>query len=139
MGKPNDDPRASFHRTIRRFCETFPGSFTCRDMMPGSVAETWDPPVDIYETESSVIIRLEAGGMHKNDFEVKFIGDSLHIRGCRMEDEPQSKTRIHQMELNYGPFDKVISGIPPVRTDEIRASYKEGFLVITLPKVTPDK
>ncbi|RKY23366.1 MAG: hypothetical protein DRP79_09345 [Planctomycetota bacterium] len=137
MARLDDDPRTSFHKMMRRFREMFPGSLAYRDMMHGASPETWDPPADIYETESSVVIRVEAGGMHKNDFDVKLAADSLRIRGCRMENEPHPKTRIHQMELNYGPFEKIIRGIPPIRTEQIQATYKNGFLVITLPKAEP--
>ncbi len=136
MAEYDDDPRASYQKITRRFRRGFTESLACRDLAPG--AEHWDPPTDIYETETAIVIRMEAGGMHRNDFEVKLIENRLHIRGCRMERESRTKMRIHQMELNYGPFDKVIRGIPPVDIDKIKAGYKDGFLVITLPKTASE-
>jgi len=140
MAKYDDDPRSTFMKITRRFCKTFSGSFIPQEIAPGGKsAAMWDPAVDIYETESAVVVRVDAGGMHKNDFEIKLIDDVLHIRGCRMEKETDCKTRIHQMELNYGPFDKEIGQIPPVDLDRIQATYADGFLTITLPKLNPDK
>ena len=47
MAEYDDDPRASFHKIMRRFREAFSGSFVCREMMPGVSTETWEPPTDI--------------------------------------------------------------------------------------------
>jgi HSP20 family molecular chaperone IbpA len=140
MAEYDDDPRSSFMKITRRYCKTFSGSFIPQEIAPGGKgAGMWDPCADVYETESALIVRMEAGGMHKNDFEIKLIEDVLHIRGCRMEREPDCKTRIHQMELNFGPFDKEIRPIPPVDLDRIQATYADGFLTITLTKLNPDK
>jgi HSP20 family molecular chaperone IbpA len=137
MAKYDDDPRSSFMKITHRYCRTFSGSFIPQELAPD--ATKWDPPADVYETETAFIVRVEAGGMHKNDFEIKLVEDSLHIRGCRMETETCEKMRMHQMELNYGPFEKVIHNIPPVQIDRIQATYADGFLVITLPKLDADK
>jgi HSP20 family protein len=140
MAKYEDDPNATFMKIMRRYCKTFSGSFIPQELAPGSKdAGLWDPAADIYETDFAVVVRMEAGGMHKNDFEIKLVDDVLHIRGCRMEKETDCKTRIHQMELNYGPFDKEIRHIPPVDLDRIQATYADGFLTITLPKLNADK
>jgi len=136
MAKYEDDPRASFMKITRRYCKTFSGPFIPQEAQD---AATWDPSADIYETESAFIVRMEAGGMHKNDFEIKLTEDVLHIRGCRMENEPRCKTCIQQMELNYGPFDKVIRNVPPVDLDGIQTTYTDGILVIVLPKANIEK
>ena len=131
----DDKQYSSFLRMMKNLCKDFPGSFICRTPFHGATRETWDPPVDIYETEDAVIIRLEVAGIHREDFDIKYLENKLHISGSRHEHEVEKKTRVHQMELHYGSFEKVIGNIPPVDEEKLSASYDNGFLTVILPKI----
>ncbi len=93
------------------------------------------PPMDIYETEDHLVVVLEVAGMKPEEFQVAFEKDRLSIRGKRIEICSQPKTRLHQMEIDYGKFQRTLRIPFPLKTDEFKATYRQGFLMITVPKV----
>lgn len=98
---------------------------------------TWSPPTDVYETEEHCVIRVEVAGMRDEDFEVAFEDNLLMIRGHRPD--LSEKRAYHQMEIRFGRFEIAVE-IPLVIDIEMAvAEYKDGFLVILLPKVNSKK
>ena len=93
----------------------------------------WSPPTDVYETESTYVVRLEAAGMQEADFEVTFEDGFLLISGVRT-DVPERRA-YHQMEIHFGKFSTAIFIPGPVNLDDSEADYKDGFLTVKLPKV----
>ena len=99
-----------------------------------SAEQTWKPPVDIYETAEELVVLVEIAGMKKQDIKVIIEDDLLKISGVRPDFSPSAKMKLHQMEIDYGSFQRIIKISLPIDTDNISAKYKEGFLQITLPK-----
>jgi HSP20 family protein len=73
--------------------------------------------------------------MKTEDIHVTFDKDILSISGFRKEPSSPPKTRLHQMEIDYGRFQRTIRIPFPLRSDDFKASYRQGFLVITVPKI----
>ena len=96
---------------------------------------SFSPPMDIYETEDHLVVLLEIAGMKTEDIHVTFDKDLLSISGFRKEPSSPPKTRLHQMEIDYGKFQRTIRIPFPLRSDDFKASYRQGFLVITVPKI----
>ena len=94
----------------------------------------WKPPLDIYETADEVIVLVEVAGMNKKDITVTLDNNILKISGVRPDNSPGTKNRIHQMEIDYGKFERIMKISIPIDTDSTIASYKEGFLKISIPK-----
>lgn len=92
----------------------------------------WRPPTDVYETEESVIVKMEVAGMRDEDLEVVVQDDLLLISGSR-SDSAERKA-YHQMEIPFGKFSASIDLPVRVNTDDAVAEYKDGFLTIQLPK-----
>lgn len=99
-----------------------------------SPEKVWKPPVDIYETAEEVIVVVEVAGMNKNDITVTLENNVLKISGIRPDFSPSTKKRIHQMEIDYGKFQRAVKIAIPIDTNNTSARYKEGFLRITIPK-----
>ena len=94
----------------------------------------WTPPTDVYETESSLIIKVEVAGMREEDFEVVVEEQTLMIRGVRGTDQTERRA-YHQMEIRSGKFEIAI-GLPSgINLDEASAEYTQGFLTINFPKM----
>ena len=93
----------------------------------------WSPPTDVYETDDNYIVRIEVAGMHEADFEVAFDKGTLIVRGVRT-DVPE-KRGYHQMEIHFGKFTTSIAIPGPIDLDNSKAEYRDGFLMITLPKL----
>jgi len=97
------------------------------------MTSVWSPPTDVYETESEYVVRVEVAGMREADFEVVFEDGHLFVNGIR-PDVPERRA-YHQMEIRYGKFSTVISIPGPVDIEQSEAEYKNGFLVVVLPKL----
>ena len=97
------------------------------------VRSTWSPPTDVYETEENCVIKLEIAGMRDEDFEVAFENNILVIQGNRPD--RNEKRAYHQMEIRFGRFEIAVEIPVLVDIEKAIAEYKDGFLVIMLPKV----
>lgn len=107
-------------------------SFTWRMSLRTS---SWHPPADMYELENVVVVRVEIAGMRENDFSIQLNGRTLSIRGAR-QDITERKA-YHQMEIRFGEFSVELELPFHIETDNIQATYNNGFLKIILPKALP--
>ena len=95
-------------------------------------SSAWNPPTDMYETEESFIVRVEVAGMKDEDFEVAVENNILMISGNRSDQNERRAYR--QMEIRFGKFEIAVDIPIPVEIERAVAEYKDGFLVIQLPK-----
>lgn len=102
----------------------------------------WEPRADVYETREAVKVKVELAGVRPDSIQVELSADarSLSIRGVREDERKEAVDRIlfHQMEIYLGPFERLLP-LPPgaeVDRDQVTAAYRDGFLMITLPKQT---
>ena len=96
-------------------------------------AQLWSPPTDVYETDSSIVVKIEIAGLSPEDFSISLAHRVLAVRGARRD--PASKLVYQRMEINYGQFETEVSLPWPVNESaEIEATYEQGFLTIVLPK-----
>lgn len=94
----------------------------------------WRPPVDLYETAESLIVKVEIAGLREEDFEMTLYDDTLVIEGVRswlLSDA----ARFHAMEVRYGPFRVEAPVLLNVDREQVSARYERGFLYVTLPKM----
>ena len=94
--------------------------------------EVWHPPTDVYETETSVVVRVEVGGLEEEDFEICLDGNLLTISGERRD--LAAKLAYHQLEMRYGPFLAAVRLSQPIDETGIEATYGDGVLQVILPK-----
>lgn len=93
----------------------------------------WSPPTDVFETESDYLVRVEVAGIQESDLEISYQDGVLAISGNR-SDVPAERRAYHQMEIHFGKFSTAI-GVPgPIDLDRSVAEYKNGFLLVRLPK-----
>jgi HSP20 family protein len=97
----------------------------------------WRPPTDVFETDEDFIVRVEIAGMEEEDFSIELDGRNLIIRGVRPDQ--QERRAYHQMEIRFGEFSSELEIPAPVKSDEVRADYQNGFLRVILPKARPKK
>jgi HSP20 family protein len=95
----------------------------------------WKPSVDIYETEKEVVVVAELAGIKQEEINVIIDGNTLVIRGERKEASTPTRRTFYQMEICRGFFERGILLPAAVDPEQARASYKDGFLEIALPKV----
>jgi HSP20 family protein len=96
------------------------------------LGQVWRPPTDVYETDDSIVVKVEVAGMAGDDFAITFAEHNLIIAGVRSD--PSTKLGYHQMEIPYGEFRTEVYVSEAIVVDSIQASYEDGFLLVTLPK-----
>lgn len=95
----------------------------------------WRPPTDVYETDVSIVIKVEVAGMAEDDFIVQFDGPNLVITGTRRD--TALKRRYRQMEIFCGDFSTRVALEEIVDRTDVSLSYRDGFLEVILPKCIP--
>lgn len=101
----------------------------------GQPPAMWRPPTDVYETQENVVILLEIAGMDPNKIQVEFKDRILCISGRRQDRQPRAA--CHCLEVQYGDFASEVYLPGDYNVDAIKATYQDGFLTITLPKIKP--
>ena len=109
--------------------------------MPGSFSteQVWQPPTDVFECTTAYVIRMEIGGVRREDFKVNLAHGMLTITGCRREPAKHSKVALRRVEISYGPFKRCVCLPGPVDGERIEATYENGFLEVLLPKSASKK
>jgi HSP20 family protein len=92
----------------------------------------WRPPTDVYETDTSAVVRVEIAGVRRDDIDITFANRILTVSGIRSD--PAAKLTYQQMEIKYGDFRTDVFLPWAVKDEDIEANYEDGFLVIVLPK-----
>jgi HSP20 family protein len=94
----------------------------------------FEPAMDVYETNSAVIVVVEIAGTERKDIEIHLEGRRLRIAGGRRVTAPLDAQRCHQMEIEFGHFERWVTlDFSPAR-DAIEAVYQDGLLRVTIPK-----
>lgn len=99
----------------------------------------WVPPVDIRESEDSLLLTAELPGLSKDDIEITVEDHVLSLRGQRKLEKDVQKESYHRMERAYGTFSRTFSLPTNVRTDQVNASFKDGLLHVEIPKAEEAK
>lgn len=116
----------------------FQGTYTGFWMMLGQPV-AWQPPADVYETNEALIVRVEIAGMRSEAFNIELTGNVLRISGIREDRAPAyQQQRYYRMEIPSGPFFIEVT-LPwiPQHQEDINATYRDGFLTITIPRPQP--
>ena len=94
----------------------------------------WAPSVDIKETEKEVIVRADLPGIRMEDIDVSVDDDQLVIKGERKFEKEEKDKDYIRVERSYGSFYRSFDVGVPIKADEVKASYSDGVLDITVPK-----
>jgi HSP20 family molecular chaperone IbpA len=94
---------------------------------------TWEPPVDVLETDREVLILAALPGVDVDRVEAVIENDTLVISGERRVPEELRTATIHRLELPQGRFERRIA-LPPGHYGEVRRFEVHGCLAVTLAK-----
>jgi len=88
---------------------------------------------DIYETGESIFVLAEMPGVAPNDVDITLERNLLTIRGRAPAPEHKGYRQVYA-EYGDGDYERVFSLSEEVDRDRIKASHKNGLLVLELPK-----
>jgi HSP20 family protein len=94
---------------------------------------SWEPPVDVLETEHEVLVFMALPGVDPERIEALIDGADLAVAGSRVLPAALRTAVIHRLELPQGRFERRVR-LPPGRYAEVRRATVNGCLVITLQK-----
>jgi HSP20 family protein len=93
---------------------------------------------DIRETENEWLIDAELPGVDKKDIQIELNDGYLTISVERNDEVNEEKENFVRRERSYGSYKRCFY-VDDVKEDEIKATYKNGILSLTVPKVKPTK
>lgn len=100
-------------------------------------SNAWRPPTDVFDTQDTIVVRVEVAGMVESDFSILLDDRFLYIRGTRID--TAEKRAYHQMEVPFGEFVTEVELPHTVEPKDIEAFYNNGFLKVILPFARPHK
>jgi HSP20 family protein len=127
---PFDDLNSIHSRINELFDETF-GRSRAYTTASGGV---WSPPVDVLENRDGYLLRAELPGMKREDFNLEVQDGSLTLSGERKFEEPADGVEYHRIERVSGKFSRSFFLPQTVKSDGIKATYRDGILEIHVPK-----
>lgn len=100
---------------------------------------TFNPPVEVRELDNKFIVTAELPGLKKDDVDIEYENGVLFIRGEKVEETREEKRNVLVWERQYGTFQRSFMLPNTIDQDKILAEFKDGILMITLPKVESAK
>lgn len=98
-------------------------------------AESWAPPIDVYETAEMYVVTAEVPGLTRDEIDVSVEDSRLILRGRRSGAGGAAEAvRYHQVERGRGPFTRTFEFAESIDNDRVTAELAQGVLTITLHK-----
>src|SRR5713226_734653 len=89
------------------------------------------PPVDIYEDEHTITLKLDVPGVEEKDIDVRIQDNTLTVHGERKIEKEENYRRV---ERQYGGFTRSFTLPSSVDPGQVNAHYDNGVLKISLAK-----
>ncbi|MCK4593636.1 Hsp20/alpha crystallin family protein [bacterium] len=99
----------------------------------------WAPRVDISETKDDIVVRAELPGVSPDCISVDINNNTLTIKGEKNQEERAEDENFYRVERIYGKFMRSFSLPQKVKADAVKARYRDGILIITIPKAEEAK
>ena len=92
------------------------------------------PPVDIYEDEHNITLKIDVPGIDEKDIDVRIEGNTLTVHGERKIEKEEKEENFRRVERQYGEFTRSFTLPSSVDTGQVNANYNNGVLMIALAK-----
>jgi HSP20 family protein len=92
------------------------------------------PPVDIYEDEHDITLKMEVPGIDEKDIDVRMENNTLTVQGVRKIEKEEKEENFRRVERQYGSFTRSFTLPNTVDPEQVSANYEKGVLKIKLAK-----
>jgi len=92
------------------------------------------PPVDIYEDEHTITVKMEVPGIDEKDIDVRIENTTLTVHGERKIEKEEKEENFRRVERQYGSFTRSFTLPSSVDTGQVSAHYDKGVLKLSLAK-----
>lgn len=94
----------------------------------------WSPLVDISEDNHEYLVKAELPELKKEEVKVSVENGELTISGERKSEKEEKGKKFHRIERSYGSFLRSFTLPESVSGDKVTAEFKDGMLMVHLPK-----
>jgi HSP20 family protein len=96
--------------------------------------------IDLYETDNDLVVEASLPGISPDEVDISVVGNSLTITGeTKYTEQREEKGKYYYHERRYGTFQRNINLPVRVNSDKAQATFQNGILKLTLPKVEEAK
>jgi HSP20 family protein len=119
---------------INRMSRLFRESYSPEGPEEALTTTSFAPPVDIYEDEHTITLKLEAPGIDEKDIDVRIDNNTLTVHGERKIEKEEKEENFRRVERQYGSFTRSFTLPSSVDVSQVSADYAQGVLNIKLAK-----
>ena len=128
------DPFREFTTLQDRMNRLFRDSFGPEGREESLTTSSFAPPVDVYEDEHNVTLKIEVPGIDEKDIDVRIENNTLTVHGERSFEKEEKEENYRRVERQYGSFTRSFTLPNTVDHDNVQANYEKGVLKIKLAK-----
>lgn len=99
----------------------------------------WGPAIDLYETDSEVVVKASLPGAKKENVDVSASDEGVTIHGETKSEEEVKEDGYYRHEIRRGSFHRVIPWPTSVDAEKVSAKFEDGILEIRAPKTEKAK
>jgi len=96
----------------------------------------WMPALELADAGDNFVLKAQLPGIDPKDIDVQVTPEAISISGERRYENTDEKPGYVRSEFRYGKFHRVLTLPAHIENDSVQAEYKDGILMLTLPKVT---
>jgi HSP20 family protein len=104
--------------------------------LDASALTAWSPKIDVFERDGRLVTRVDLPGMKKDDVSVEVTDGRLVLSGERKRDAEEKKDNLYRREREYGSFFRAVPLPKGVAIDDVKATFSDGVLEVTVPLPT---
>src|SRR6184192_3130993 len=119
---------------VNRMNRLFRESFSPESAEEALTTTSFAPPVDIYEDEHTVTLKMEVPGIEEKDIDVRIENNTLTVHGERKIEKEEKEENFRRVERQYGSFTRSFTLPSSVDAGQITADYDKGVLKMKLAK-----
>ena len=119
---------------MNRMNRVFRASHSPEGPQEALTTTTLAPPVDIYEDEHNIILKIEVPGIDEKDIDVSIQNNTLTVRGERKIEKEEKEENFRRVERQYGGFTRSFTLPSTVDPGQVSAQCDKGVLKISLAK-----
>jgi HSP20 family protein len=125
---------SSLQDRLNRMNRLFRESFSPDSPEEALTTTSFAPPVDIYEDEHTISLRMEVPGIDEKDIDVRIEGSTLTVHGERRFEKEEKEENYRRIERQYGSFTRSFTLPSSVDPTQVSAHYDKGVLKVNLAK-----
>ncbi|QUY45553.1 Hsp20/alpha crystallin family protein [Acaryochloris marina] len=100
---------------------------------------SWTPAIDLWDRGDALILKAFLPGVKSEDLDIQATRESISISGERHIGQLEEGARRLFTDINYGRFRRAAKLPIAIQNTEVEASFEQGILTLTLPKVETEQ